>query len=88
MRWNSVNGGASKLLSLDNYVDNMKEGQEKIFYVLAQTHQGALTSPYMEPFKNSVIDVLVLSNNVDEILFNQNSEYKGKKFVSIETSFD
>ena len=42
----------------------------------------------MEPFKNSDVDVLILTNNVDEILFQQNGEYKGKKFVSIESNFD
>jgi len=88
LRWRTRNGGEQKLHSLDDYVSNMKDGQEKIFYIMAQTVQGAMTSPYMEPFKTSDIDVLILQNNVDEILFNQNSEYKGKKFVSIETSFD
>jgi HSP90 family molecular chaperone len=42
----------------------------------------------MEPFKGSDIDVLILTNNVDEILFQQNGEYKGKKFVNIESNFD
>ena len=42
----------------------------------------------MEPFKNSEVDVLVLENNVDEILFQQTGEYKGKKFVSIESNYE
>ena len=48
----------------------------------------ALKSAYMEPFKNSKIDVLVLNNNIDEVLFQQNGDYKGKRFVSIESNFD
>ena len=43
----------------------------------------------MEPFKDiSDIDVIVLTNNIDEILFQQLGEYKGKKFVSIESAYE
>ena len=42
----------------------------------------------MEPFKNSDLDVLILNNNIDEILFQQNGYYKGKRFVSIESNFE
>lgn len=48
----------------------------------------ALKSAFMEPFKNSKIDVLILGNNVDEILFQQNGDYKGKRFVNIEANYD
>lgn len=57
------------MISLDEYIDNMKEGQEKIFFIVNAQYQGGVNSPYMEPFKNSEIDVLVLTNNIDEILF-------------------
>jgi len=42
----------------------------------------------MEPFNGSGVDVLVLTNNIDEILFQQNSDFKGKKFVNIESSYE
>ena len=42
----------------------------------------------MEPFKDSELDVLVLTNNLDEMLFQQHSDWKGKKFVNIESNFD
>jgi len=42
----------------------------------------------MEPFRDSDLDVIVLTNNVDEIIFQQTGEYRGKKFVSIESNFD
>jgi HSP90 family molecular chaperone len=48
----------------------------------------AVRSPFMEPFKGSKLDVLILNNNVDEILFSQNGDFKGKRFVNIESSFD
>ena len=66
----------------------MKDGQQKIYYVTNQQYDIALRSPYMEPFKDSDLDVLILTNNVNEILFQQTGEYKGKKFVSIESNFD
>lgn len=42
----------------------------------------------MEPFKNSKLDVLILNNNVDEVLFQQNGDFKNKRFVNIESSYD
>ena len=47
-----------------------------------------MQSPFMEPFKGTDADVLILTQNVDEILFSQNPDFKGKKFVSIESNFD
>ena len=75
-------------MSLDDYVKEMKEGQEKIYFVVNPHFDAALKSPYMEPFKDTDIDVLVLTNNVDEILFQQNTDWKGKKFVNIESSYE
>ena len=89
IRVNSKNGGAKKLVSLDEYIENMKEGQEKIYYIVNNQYELGVKSPYMEPFKNiKEVDVLILTNNVDEIIFQQSVEYKGKKFVSIESKFD
>ena len=88
MRVNSRLNGAKKLLSLDDYIDNMKDGQEKIYFLVNNQFDMALKSPYMEPFKGSDLDVVILTNNVDEILFQQTGEYKGKKFISIESAFD
>ena len=67
----------------------MKEGQEKIYYIVNNQFDLGLKSPYMEPFKNNKdVDVLILTNNVDEIIFQQSADYKGKKFTSIESNFD
>ena len=89
IRVNSKNGGAKKLVSLDEYIENMKEGQEKIYYIVNNQYELGVKSPYMEPFKNiKEVDVLILTNNVDEIIFQQSVEYKGKKFVSIESNFE
>jgi HSP90 family molecular chaperone len=45
-------------------------------------------SPFYEPFKGSGVPVLILNNNVDEICFQQIQDYKGKRFVNIETSYE
>ena len=66
----------------------MKEGQQKIYFIVNQQYDSALNSPFMESFKNSDLDVLILTNNVDEILFQQNGEYKGKRVVNIESNFE
>ena len=57
------------MVSIEDYIENMKEGQEKIYFIVNPDYNAALNSPYMEPFKGSDIDVLILTNNIDEILF-------------------
>ena len=47
----------------------MKEGQEKIYFLVNNQFELGLKSPYMEPFADSDLDVVILTNNVDEILF-------------------
>jgi TNF receptor-associated protein 1 len=50
--------------------------------------EGVATSPFMEPFKGTDVPVLVLTNNMDELIFQQTGSYKNKKFTNVETSFD
>ena len=66
----------------------MQPNQEKIYFIVNPVYDYALKSPFLEPFKDSKLDVLVLANNVDEILFQQNGDWKGKKLVNIESAFD
>ena len=47
-----------------------------------------MKSPFMEPFKGTDIPVLILTNNIDEVCFQQSGNYKGKKFTNIETSYE
>lgn len=76
------------LVSLEDYVAKMKPDQEKIYFIVNPTVENALGSPFMEPFKGSDVPVLLLSNNIDEICFQQAGQYKNKKFINIETSFE
>lgn len=66
----------------------MQPNQEKIYFIVNPSYEHAVKSPFMEPFKGSKIDVIILNNNVDEVLFQQNGDYKGKRFINIESSYD
>ena len=70
-------------LSLDAYIDRMAESQENIYYVTADSYQSAKNSPHLELFENKGIEVLLMSDRVDEWLVSRLNEYKGKKLVSI-----
>lgn len=66
----------------------MKPDQEKVYFIVNPQYEMALSSPFMEPFKGSDIDVIILTQNIDEILFQQSGDFKGKKFVNIESAFE
>ena len=59
------------MVDLDEYIAKMKAGQEKIYFIVNPSIEGALNSPFMEPFKGSDLPVLILTNNIDEICFTQ-----------------
>lgn len=57
-------------MSLDDYIQKMKPGQEKIYFVVSPQLETALGSPFMEPFKApDAPPVLILNNNIDEFCF-------------------
>lgn len=78
----SINKGAGNYIKLQDYIDTMKEGQEFIYYITAPSYQEAVNSPYIEIFKDKSIDVLVLTDPVDDIIFGD-YEYKGKRFRAV-----
>ncbi|KTD21270.1 molecular chaperone HtpG [Legionella londiniensis] len=70
-------------VSLMEYIERMKEGQDKIYYITASSYNAAKYSPHLEIFKKKGIEVLLLSDRVDEWLVNYLSEFEGKKLQSI-----
>ena len=70
-------------VSLDDYVGRMKSGQEKIYYITAESLTAAKSSPYLEIFKKKDIEVLLLVHRIDEWLVSDLHEYAGKKLQSI-----
>jgi molecular chaperone HtpG len=70
-------------VSLDDYIGRMQEGQDKIYYIAADTHAAAKSSPHLEIFRKKGIEVLLLSDRVDEWLTSHLMEYEGKKLQSV-----
>lgn len=69
--------------SLEGYVSRMKEGQDKIYYIAAETPKAAANSPHLEVFRKKGLEVLLLSDRVDEWLMSHLFEFDGKSFVDI-----
>lgn len=70
-------------VSLETYVQRMKEGQEKIYYVTADNLKAAKNSPHLEVFRKKGIEVLLLSDRVDEWLVTNLNEFEGKPLQSV-----
>ena len=69
--------------SLEDYVSRMQEGQDKIYYVVAENFNTARKSPHLEVFRKKGIEVLLLSERVDDWLMNQLQEFDGKKLQDV-----
>jgi molecular chaperone HtpG len=82
MRYNTSKSG-DELISLKEYVDRMKEGQDAIYYITGECIQGVSTSPFVETLKKKGIEVLYMVDPIDEYCVQQLKEYDGKKLVSI-----
>jgi molecular chaperone HtpG len=74
--------GEAQNVSLADYVGRMKEGQEKIYYVTADTYAAAKYSPHLEVFKKKGVEVLLLSDRVDEWMLSYLQEFEGKELQS------
>jgi molecular chaperone HtpG len=73
----------SQSISLKDYVSAMKDGQEAIYYITADTFAAAQHSPHLEIFRKKGIEVLLMSDKVDEWLLGSLTEFEGKKLQSI-----
>lgn len=72
-----------KLISLDTYIENMQEGQDKIYYLIGDNVAALKNSPQLEGFTNKNIEVLFLADPVDDFWVNTTHDYKGKEIVSV-----
>ncbi len=79
----SHNDKAGELTSLDDYIARMKQGQDKLYYITADSYQAAKNSPHLEIFRDKGIEVLLMHDRVDEWMMSYLNEYDGKSFVSI-----
>jgi molecular chaperone HtpG len=77
------NDSAEQTVSLADYVSRMKEGQEKIYYVTADSFTAAKNSPHLEIFRKKGVEVLLLADRVDEWMLSFLTEFEGKELVSV-----
>jgi molecular chaperone HtpG len=74
---------ADETVSLKDYIGRMKDGQEKIYYVTADSFNAAKNSPHLEVFRKKGIEVLLLSDRVDEWMVSNLPEFEGKQLASV-----
>ena len=72
--------GSEPTVSLKTYLDRMQTGQERIYYVIADSVEAARASPYIELLKERGIEVLLLGDRIDEWVMGQIEEFEGKRF--------
>ena len=77
------NGSDAQDVSLEDYISRMKEGQDKIYYITADSYNAAKNSPHLEIFNKKGIEVLLMSERVDEWLMGQIQDFEGKSFQSV-----
>merc|ERR1719478_1132045 len=73
-----------KDISLDKYLDRMQESQESIYYMSGDSLEVMKKAPSLQVFKKKDIEVLMLSDHLDEPCIQKLADYEGKKFVSIQ----
>ena len=74
---------ADETVSLTDYLGRIKEGQDKIYYVTAETFNAARNSPHLEVFRKKGVEVLLLSDRVDEWVVTHLPEFEGRTLVSV-----
>ncbi len=79
----TTSGSEQQDVSLEDYVGRMKEGQDKIYYILADSYAAAKDSPLLEIFKKKGIEVLLLFEPVDSLMTSELRDFKGFQFQSV-----
>lgn len=84
LRFASTNNDSSEqTVSLEDYISRMKEGQKAIYYITADSYVTAKNSPHLELFNKKGIEVLLLSDRIDEWMLSYLTEFDGKQLQSI-----
>ena len=77
------NDSSEQTVSLEDYISRMKEGQKAIYYITADSYVAAKNSPHLELFNKKSIEVLLLSDRIDEWMLSYLTEFDGKQLQSI-----
>ena len=84
MRFASTNSeNDTQNVSLSSYIERMQEGQEKIYYVTAENYNTAKNSPHLEIFRKKGIEVLLLTERIDEWMMSHIFDFDGKSFQDV-----
>ena len=84
LRFASTAGDSdAQTVSFEDYVKRMKEGQDKIYYVTAESYIAAKNSPHLEIFRKKGVEVLLLTDRVDEWMLSFLNDFDGKELVSV-----
>src|SRR6202011_2125789 len=79
----TTSGSETQDVSLEDYIARMKEGQDKIYYIVADSYAAAKDSPLLEIFKKKGIEVLLLSDPVDLLMTSELRDFKDLQFQSV-----
>ncbi|WLH37298.1 molecular chaperone HtpG [Pseudomonas sp. FP2196] len=84
LRFASTNGDdGEQIVGLADYLARAKEGQDKIYYLTGETYAQVKNSPHLEVFRKKGIEVLLLTDRIDEWLMSYLSDFDGKSFVDV-----
>jgi len=86
LRFECSNKSKGELISLEEYIDTAKEGQQNIYYFTCPDRQTALSSPYMEQFLQRQRNVILMFEDIDEFVVNAIEGFKDKKFISVDSA--
>ncbi|OZJ03399.1 hypothetical protein BZG36_04011 [Bifiguratus adelaidae] len=86
LRYESSATKSGELIGLKDYADRVKEGQKRIYYILAPKRKFAEESPYNEVFRQNGVEVLYLYDTVDEFVVNHLREFQGLQLVSVDSA--
>ena len=75
--------GTEQNVSLADYIARMREGQKKIYYITGESHDAVAASPHLEYFRKKGIEVLLLTDRVDEWMVGHLSDFDGKAFQDV-----
>ncbi|TEB04097.1 Chaperone protein HtpG [Pelotomaculum schinkii] len=86
LRFESSKSEPGKMVSLPDYIDRMKEGQEEIYFINGPTRASIEAGPYLEAFRAADLEVLYTNEPVDDFALSNLAEFEGKRMVSADTA--
>lgn len=86
LRFESSKSEPGKMVSLPDYIDRMKEGQEEIYFINGPTRAAIEAGPYLEAFRAADLEVLYTNEPVDDFALSNLAEFEGKRMVSADAA--